>query len=64
MTNCRPISVLTAFSKVLKNFIYSSLSHYLQSSNILVPEEFSFRKGISNENTGFELTRNILESVN
>jgi hypothetical protein len=42
MSNYRPISLLTTFSKVLEKVMCSRLSH-LQTNNILVPEQFGFR---------------------
>jgi hypothetical protein len=56
MSNYRPISLLTTFSKVLEKVMYNRLSLYLQTNNILVPEQFGFRKGISTENATFKLT--------
>jgi len=42
MTNYRPISLLKAFSKVLKKAVYSRLSQHLHTNNILVTEHYSF----------------------
>jgi hypothetical protein len=56
MSNYRQISLLTTFSKVLEKVKHNRLSHYLQTNNILLPEQFSFRKGISTENAAFKLT--------
>jgi hypothetical protein len=58
MTNYRPISLLTSFSKVLE-VIYNRLSSYMHTSNTFVPEQFGFRKGLSTENAGFKLTGNV-----
>jgi hypothetical protein len=44
--------------------MYNRLSHYLQTNNILVPEQFGFRKGISTENATFNLTDSIFKSIN
>jgi hypothetical protein len=44
--------------------MYSRLSHYLQTNNILVPEQFGFRKEISTENAAFKLTDSVLKSLN
>lgn len=41
--NYRPISQLTAFSKILENLMKSSLMHYLESKNILNSTQFGFR---------------------
>jgi hypothetical protein len=56
MPNYRPISLLTTFSIILEKVMYNRLSHYLQTNNVLVPEQFGFRKGISTEHTVFKLT--------
>jgi hypothetical protein len=56
MTNYRPPSLLTIFSKVPEEVMYNRLSHYFQSNNILAPEEFGCRKGISTENVAYKLT--------
>jgi hypothetical protein len=59
VTNYRSISLLTAFSKVLEKVMY--MSYYMHINNILVPEQFGFRKGLSTENAAFELTDNIFK---
>jgi hypothetical protein len=63
-TNYRPISLLTTFSKVFEKIMYSGLSHHMQTNNILVPEQFGFRKGKSTEDAAFKLTDNVLKSIN
>jgi hypothetical protein len=44
--------------------MHNRLSHYLQINNILVPEQFGFRKGIFTENAAFKLTESVLKSTN
>jgi hypothetical protein len=44
--------------------MHSRLSHYFHTNNILVPEQFGFRKGIPIENAGYKLTDSILNSIN
>jgi hypothetical protein len=39
-------------------------SHHLQTSNILAPEQFGFRKGIFTENAVIKLTDNVLKFIN
>jgi hypothetical protein len=63
MSNYRPISLLTTSSEVLEKVMNNRLSHYLKTNNILVSEQFSFRKGISAENAAFELTDSVLKSL-
>jgi hypothetical protein len=64
MSNYRPISLLTTFSKLIENVMYNRISHYLKADNILVPEQLGFRKGISITNAAFQLTDCILKSLN
>jgi hypothetical protein len=45
MTNYRPISLLTVFSKVLVKVMYNRFSHHIYTNNILVPELFASGKG-------------------
>jgi hypothetical protein len=44
--------------------MYTGLSHYLQTNDILVPEQFDFKKGISTENAALKLTDSVLKSLN
>jgi hypothetical protein len=64
VTNYRPFSLLTTFAKALEKVMYSRLSHDMHTNNILVPEHFSFRKGISAESAAFKLTDKVLKSFN
>jgi hypothetical protein len=62
ITNYRPISVLTAFSKVMEKIMYSRLSQHLQVNNVLVQEQFGFRKHFSTGHAAFSLTTGILQA--
>jgi Notch-like protein len=64
MSNYRSISLLTTFSKVLEKVMHDRLSHYLQTNNTLVLEQFGFRKGLSAENAAIMLTDGVFKSVN
>lgn len=64
IANYRPISLLTTFSKVFEKVMYNRLYHYLESNNILVLEQFGFRKQKSTENAAFSLVDEILNSLN
>jgi hypothetical protein len=64
MTNYRPISPFTVFSKVLEKVMHNRLSHYMHTNKILVPEQFGFRQGKSTDNAAFKLTNSVLKSVN
>jgi hypothetical protein len=62
MSNYRSVSLLTTFSKLLEKVIHIRLSHYLRNNNILVSEQFGFRKGMCIEDAAFKLTDSIAKS--
>ncbi|PNF23822.1 hypothetical protein B7P43_G15913 [Cryptotermes secundus] len=63
MTNYRPISLLSTFSKILEKVMYSRINQHMHCNNILVPEQYGFRKGVSTEDAAFKLTDNVLKSI-
>jgi hypothetical protein len=66
MSNYRSISLLTTFYEVRvpDNVMHNRLSHYLQNNNILVPEQFGFRKWMFIEDAAFKLTESVSKSLN
>jgi len=47
MTNYKPMYIiLNIFSKVLKKPLHNRLNHHLHTNNILVTEQYGYRKGI------------------
>jgi hypothetical protein len=64
MSNYRSISLSTTFSEVLEKVIQNRLSHYIQTDNTLVSEEFGFTKELPAENTALKLTDGVFKSVN
>jgi len=64
MTNYRPVKLLPVFSKVVEKAVHSRLSQHLHTNNILVTEQYSFRKGISTEVAAFRLTDSVFKSMN
>jgi len=61
ISNYRPISKLTSFSKIFEKVIFSRSYHH---NNILVNEQFGFRKGLSTELVSYNLINNILSALN
>jgi hypothetical protein len=62
ISNFRPISLLTVFSKVLHKTMYHRLNQHLQINSILVPEEFGFRQDLSTEHAACSLIDRILQA--
>jgi len=64
ITNYRPISLLTSFSKVIEKLIYARLLDHITTNSILVNEQYGFRTRCSNELATFSLINNILTAMN
>jgi hypothetical protein len=64
MTNYRPISLLTSFSKVFEKIIYERLSQHIEIYNILVEQQFGFRPSASTDKASYRLTGEILNVLN
>jgi hypothetical protein len=43
INNYRPISLLSTFSKILEKIVQSRLFDYLETHNLITPQQFSFR---------------------
>ena len=43
--------------------MHSRLSYHLHTNNILVTEEYGFRKGVSTENPALRLTDSVFKSI-
>jgi hypothetical protein len=63
MTNYRPISLLTSFSKVFEKIIYERLLQHIEINNILVEEQFGFRPSASTDEAS-RLIEEILNALN
>ena len=64
MANYRPISLLTAFSKVFERIIYDRLLQHTETNNILTDEQFGFRTFSSTEKASYKLIDGILDALN
>jgi len=63
LTNYRPISLLTAFSKIFAKVIYKRLDNHIISNNILTKEQYGFRSNASTEKAIYQLSNNILKAL-
>ena len=59
LSNYRPISVLSCFSKILERMIYNRLYQYLTENKILYPKQFGFQAGHSTEHAIVQLVDQI-----
>ena len=63
-TNYKPISLLTSFSKVFEKALYIRVTEHLNTTNLLVGNQFGFRKGTATEDVIFKLMNEILKALN
>jgi hypothetical protein len=63
MSNYRPVSLLTTFSKVIEKVMHNRLSHYIQTNIIPLPEQCGLRKGIYTENAAIKLIDSVSKSA-
>ena len=64
LTNYRPISVLSCFSKILERIMYNRVYNYLNDNNLLFHKQFGFRKGHSTDHALIKLIDSIYDSFN
>ena len=64
ITNFRPISVLPVISKIFETVICDQLSHYLESNNLLCPQQYGFTKNSSTEIAALEVIDRLLNQLN
>jgi hypothetical protein len=64
ISNCRPTSLLTAFSKAIKIVICARLYQHLSQNDILINEQYGFRSNSSTELASFKLINEVLLAMN
>ena len=62
VSNYRPISVLSCFSKILERIMYNRLYSFLINNNILYTKLFGFQKEHSTEHAILQLTNQLIQS--
>jgi hypothetical protein len=64
ITNYRPISLLTSFSKVVEKIMYNRLVSHLKRHAILNPNQYGFQEKLSTDNAVYSLLNKILTAFN
>jgi hypothetical protein len=64
LTNYRPISLLTYFSKVFEKALFNRLTAHFNTNKLLVGNQFCFRKCIATEDVIFKLINETLNALN
>lgn len=63
INNYRPISILTAFSKLIEKIVFDRLSSYFKKFNLISKFQHGFIKGKSTETALYELVDSILAAL-
>ena len=63
-SNYRPISLLPSISKIFEYVIFKQLITYLNTNNLLFPQQFGFRPAHSTELAALKLVNNIISGLN
>ena len=64
MSNCRPISIITLFSKIFGKVMQTRLLKHMTDHNILSMEQYGFRTELKTHNATYQLTNEILNALN
>lgn len=63
VNNYRPISILSALSKVMEKLINSRLVNYLTKYKIIATNQYGFKKGVSAEDAIIDLTQLVSKKL-
>ena len=63
VSNCRPVSVLPCFSKILEKLMFKRLMSFIDKHKILHQDQFGFRKSHFTEMAIISLTQKITEAI-
>ena len=63
LENYRPISILPSISKIFEKVVFNQLTGYLESNNLLHPNQYGFRKKCSTEHAILHLTDRIISEM-
>ncbi|XP_065672237.1 uncharacterized protein LOC136090057 [Hydra vulgaris] len=64
VSNYRPISLLSVFSKIFERVIYNRIFDHLTKNNFFYPKQFGFQKNLSTEHAIIELVDQINNGFN
>ena len=62
-SNCRPISLLSVFSKIIGKLMHKRLYDFLEISNVIDPLQFGFRKKHSTAHALTSLTEKVKQTM-
>ena len=63
ITNYRPISILSVFSKILEKLVYSRTLSFLKCHSVLTPTQYGFRPKYSTLHALLDITNSALDNI-
>ena len=64
ISNYRPISILSSFSKLFETVTYNQLQEHLNKFSILAEEQFGFRTNSTTNRAKYKLINETLKALN
>ena len=64
LTNYRPISIFTCFSKIFEKLIYSRLISFFQQKSVLLDSQHEFRNGMSTTHAVLHVLTSTCDQIN
>ena len=64
INNYRPISLLSNFSKILEKLIYTLLSKFFETNNVINPNQYGFRQNLSTTHAMLDIMSKINNHMN
>ena len=64
LTNYRPISLLSCFSKILEKIVYHRMIKFTDKNAVFSPYQFGFRPGCSTVHAIIDIIANCIDNIN
>jgi len=64
VSNYRPISLLSVFSKILEKCVKKQLVSYIENNNLLSPQQYGFRKNKNCSDALFQVNSYLMHAIN
>jgi len=64
VSNYRPVSLLTTFSKIFETVMHRRILKHINSYNTLSTEQYGFSLGLRTDNATYKLKTEILNTMN
>ena len=63
MNNCRPISILTCFSKIIEKILFVRLSNFVKKHNLIYENKYGFQSNISKSHAMLDVITSFYDNI-